>query len=133
PAIVVAALGCRENAESPTAPEAGPTLDITPALVLSFRQVSAGGLHTCGVTTSNVAYCWGANGHGQLGDGTITLRSRPVAVAGGHSFRQVSTGDRHTCGLTTDNRVYCWGFNIAGQLGDGTTTDRLRPTAVAGG
>jgi hypothetical protein len=35
----------------------------TPTLVaggLSFRQISAGQYHTCGVTTANRAYCWGA-------------------------------------------------------------------------
>ena len=59
PPLMVAALGCREDSESPTAPEPGPALDITPAHVLSFSQVSAGGFHTCGVTLNNRAYCWG--------------------------------------------------------------------------
>ena len=34
---------------------------------LAFRQVSAGENHTCGITTSNVAYCWGIGG--VLGNG----------------------------------------------------------------
>jgi Regulator of Chromosome Condensation (RCC1) repeat protein len=83
PALMVAALGCREDAESPTAPESGPALDITLAHVLSFRQVSAGGFHTCGVTTGDLAYCWGYNNFfGALGDGTLLNRRRPTAVAG---------------------------------------------------
>jgi hypothetical protein len=48
PAFLVAALGCREDAGSPTSPELGPTLESTPAVALSFRQVSPGFLHTCG-------------------------------------------------------------------------------------
>src|SRR5438128_241006 len=84
PAIVVIALGCREDAESPTAPEPGPALTTMSASTLSFRQVSTGGgAHTCGVTTSNVAYCWGRNSDGQLGDGTTTDHLRPVRVTGG--------------------------------------------------
>jgi alpha-tubulin suppressor-like RCC1 family protein len=47
---------------------------------LIWHQLSAGGLHSCGVTTDNVAYCWGYNGKGQLGDGTQASRSRPVRV-----------------------------------------------------
>lgn len=49
---------------------------------LIWHHLSAGGLHSCGVTTSNVAYCWGDNSKGQLGDGTQASRSRPVPVAG---------------------------------------------------
>jgi alpha-tubulin suppressor-like RCC1 family protein len=42
---------------------------------------AAGQYHTCGVTLGNVAYCWGLNSEGQLGDGTTTTRLTPVAVA----------------------------------------------------
>jgi alpha-tubulin suppressor-like RCC1 family protein len=142
----VAALGCREDVDSPTAPETGPAHEISSAHTLSFRQVSAGGLHTCGVTPDNRAYCWGSNGFGNLGDGTTTDRLTPVAVVGGLRFRQVSAGNFHTCGVTTDNRAYCWGFNQTGELGNGTSTGpetcnnqridfscSTRPVAVAGG
>jgi alpha-tubulin suppressor-like RCC1 family protein len=48
---------------------------------LTFATVSAGGSHSCGVTTSNAVYCWGYNGNGTLGDGTTTNRLVPTAVA----------------------------------------------------
>jgi alpha-tubulin suppressor-like RCC1 family protein len=136
PALVVAALGCREDAASPTAPETRPALDIIVAHALSFRQVSVGGGHTCGVTTDSLAYCWGRSDRGQIGDGKVDLLGRltPVAVVGGLRFLQVSAGLSHTCGVTTDNRAYCWGTNGSGRLGDGTAgTVRPRPVAVAGG
>jgi alpha-tubulin suppressor-like RCC1 family protein len=98
-----------------------------------FRQVSAGGAHTCGVTTDNQAYCWGRNYSGQLGDGTTSDRQVPVLVAGGRRFRQVSAASSHTCGIGySDRQVYCWGSNYRGMLGDGTTTPRLQPVAVLG-
>jgi alpha-tubulin suppressor-like RCC1 family protein len=130
--LLIAALGCREDAESPTAPEPAPELATT-AAALAFYQVSAGGRHSCGVTTDNRAYCWGAAFNGQLGNGTTTWRLRPVAVAGTLRFRQVSAAANHTCAVTTDYRAYCWGSNTDGKLGDGTETDRLRPVPVAGG
>jgi alpha-tubulin suppressor-like RCC1 family protein len=101
---------------------------------LQFRQVSTNGSHTCAVTTDYRAYCWGHNGHGELGDGTTTGRMTPVPVVGGLPFVQVDAGEQHTCGLTyPDRRAYCWGSGVAGALGNGTTTTRLRPVAVAGG
>jgi alpha-tubulin suppressor-like RCC1 family protein len=132
-AFVLAVLGCQEDAQSPTAPEAGPALAIRPDHGLSFRQVSAGFQHSCGVTSDNRAYCWGQNFLGQLGDGTTSDRPTPVAVSGGLEFRQVSAGARHTCAVTRGYVAYCWGSNASGQLGDGTTTNRLTPVAVAGG
>jgi alpha-tubulin suppressor-like RCC1 family protein len=138
-AVVSAALLFVACADAPTrpserTPRALADASVTVAAPLSFRQVSAGYQHTCGVTTSNVAYCWGANGFGEVGDGTSrNIRTRPVRVAGALSFREVAAGLSYTCGVTTDDVAYCWGENEAGQLGDGTVTDRSVPTRVEGG
>jgi len=51
------------------------------AAPLSFRQVTSGGNHSCGLTFGNRAFCWGSNDNGELGDGTRQSRSRPVLVA----------------------------------------------------
>jgi alpha-tubulin suppressor-like RCC1 family protein len=108
---------------------------------LTFTNISAarGNLesgHTCGVTSSGAAYCWGSNSKGQLGDGTKTSHLTPTPVTGGLSFAQISAGDRHTCGVTTSGAAYCWGWNFEGQLGNGEgpiAADRPNPTAVLGG
>lgn len=56
----------------------------SPVLVaggLAFRVVSAGGGFTCGITTAGVAYCWGFNGDGELGNGSSGNESLlPVRV-----------------------------------------------------
>lgn len=103
---------------------------------LAFRQVSAEGEHTCGVTTADVPYCWGDNTWGQLGRpvGAPTEVSVPVPVAGGLHFRNVAAGGWHTCGIATDDRAYCWGRNTSGQIGDSSHFEnRDAPTRVAGG
>jgi hypothetical protein len=133
PAVVLATVGCREEAESPTAPGAEPAVAVTAATALRFRQVSAGNVHSCGVTTDNRAFCWGEGAAGELGDGKETSSSTPVRVAGDLRFLQVNAGGFYTCGMTTDNKAYYWGDNSFGQLGDGTKFTRLTPVAVAGG
>ena len=116
-----------------TVPNGQATLE--PRLVLGgfkFKQVVAGWLHACGITTAGAAMCWGGNASGQLGIGTTdTVAHRfPEPVIGGHTFLQLALGTRYTCGITTNNTAYCWGANGIGQLGDGSTATRMAPESV---
>ena len=101
---------------------------------LVFASVSAGGYHTCGVTTDGTTYCWGRNEDGQLGNPEAG-HTTPAAVSGGLTFVSVSAGAFHTCGVTTDGMTYCWGRNDGGQLGndDVDLLSRATPDLVAGG
>ena len=99
-----------------------------------FNAITAGlGRHTCGLTNSGAAYCWGENTWGGLGNGLQIDSNVPVAVSGG-LFEQLVAGGYigHTCARTVSDDAYCWGENERGQVGDGSAVDRLTPVAVAG-
>jgi len=99
---------------------------------LTFAVLSAGGSHTCGLTTAAAGYCWGGGVHGELGDGSQTGSAVPVAVTGGLTFATLSAGVDHSCGVTLAGVAYCWGDNRSGQLGDGTRTSSSVPVKVLG-
>jgi alpha-tubulin suppressor-like RCC1 family protein len=74
-------LGDNSNSDSPT-----PVLVSLPAEVTGFARLTAGGGHTCGLTSGGTAHGWGSNFDGQLGDGTTTSSSTPQLV-NGFTFR----------------------------------------------
>lgn len=117
---------------------------LAPELVATnqlFKDVDAGNLHTCGVTSTAEGFCWGSNLNGRLGDADPQggTKSTPAAVSGDLFFVSISAGDTHTCGVTSSSPLgssgpaYCWGSNASGQLGDGTFDERNVPTLVSGG
>ena len=97
-----------------------------------FSSLTAGGMHTCGLTSVGAAYCWGANDSGQLGNSFTAPWSAPNAVSGGVAFASLTAGGSHTCGLTAGGTAFCWGANRGGQVGDGTESSRTAPVAVSG-
>jgi alpha-tubulin suppressor-like RCC1 family protein len=109
---------------------------------VTFASVTTGGAHTCALTASGAAYCWGRGESGQLGvpvptttcmtdGGPFPCLKTPSQVGGGLVFVQLAGGGAHTCGLTNDGSAYCWGSNGGGQLGDNSTSTRNAPTPVA--
>ena len=106
--------------------------------------VAAGGSHSCALrnpdaTPIDEVWCWGANGDGQLGDGSTTPRDVPVkATLGGFlSPLEITAGDRHTCirtinTSTSNTFAQCWGSDDDGQIGDTATGDKTTPVTPKG-
>jgi len=112
---------------------------VTAATVFAGKTVasiSAGGSHTCAVTTDGVVGCWGLNSSNQLGDGTVTQRlvpMSPILIAtplAGKVMANVTAGSAHSCAVATDGTTACWGTNGSGRLGDNSETTRTVPTAI---
>jgi len=114
----------------------GASSEATTIVVRTWGQITAGASHSCALTGTGVAYCWGNNADGKVG---IGLRSEsvgaPTRIVGDNMFKSISAGTSLTCALTVDGHAYCWGSGELGQLG-AQGPDSLfsaEPVAVAGG
>lgn len=117
--------------------------DCTAQPLTGIAAVEAGGSVSAALRTDGTVVGWGVNFRGQLGDGTTTNRSTPVATCaagatdcanqplGGIASIAVSGG--HTLAVSTGGSALAWGFNGYGQLGDGTTADRTTPVPTSTG
>lgn len=94
--------------------------------------LAAGDQYSLGVNKDGVLFAWGLNTSGQLGDGTVISRSRPVRITGINPVNTVAAGGAHVLALLNDKTVWSWGQNGSGQLGDGSTTARSKPGVVPG-
>ena len=105
-------------------------VDQASTAVLRATKVVTGFYHTCALTSEGTVMCWGDNEYGQLGDGTRTNRSAPVAVSGLSHVTALTAGVYHTCALTDMGKVQCWGDNEQGQLGLGDAAPVSSTTAL---
>ena len=71
-----------------------PTAALVPGLT-GATAIAAGGYHSLAVGPGGVLWSWGWNLGGQLGDGTLTDRTAPVAVPGLTGARAVTAGLAH--------------------------------------
>jgi LPXTG-motif cell wall-anchored protein len=86
----------------------------------------------CVITETYSTYCWGGNGFGELGDGTTTDRSAPVAVSGVTGAVAVSRSNFNTCVVLNTGGAKCWGRNHVGQLGNNSGQDSNTQVDVIG-
>ncbi len=94
---------------------------------------SGNGPFAIGIDENSALWAWGDNAYGQLGIGSVVMRSSPILVLGSHVWEDVTPigGDlQSVIGLDTAGKLWAWGDNLQGILGDGTNTSKSSPVAV---
>jgi alpha-tubulin suppressor-like RCC1 family protein len=99
----------------------------------TVTAIAAGGSHSLARTSSGQVLGWGSNSDGQLGNGTGTDSSTPVAVSlpAGTSVTTIAAGGGHSLALTSRGQMLAWGYNLSGALGNGTTIGSSTPIVVS--
>ena len=100
-------------------------------------SVAAGMSHSLALCSDGTVAAWGANGAGQLGDGSTLDRGIPMAVntavgsaLHGKTVVAISAGNNQSLALCSDGTVAAWGANENSQLGDGSSGNAVLPVLV---
>ena len=101
-------------------------------VVCSMQSTAATTMSAMAVDASTgMIWSWGYNNRGQLGDGTITNSSSPIAIQRTASYISIAQGYAHSLAIdASDGSVWSWGYNNRGQLGDNTVTNRSSPVTI---
>jgi alpha-tubulin suppressor-like RCC1 family protein len=96
------------------------------------RALAVGGSHVLALLEDGTVEAWGANNHGQLGDGTTVEKDSPVVVGAISDAVAVAAGQQFSLALLADGQVLAWGNGSVGQLGNGAMANSTTPVAVTG-
>lgn len=100
-----------------------------------WSSISTGATHSCAIDSGGIAYCWGSDSFGQLGNDSSTTNKSIPTLVDDSSFNgtvtSISAGQYHTCATTSSGTAYCWGSDSYGQLGnDSSLSNRSTPASV---
>ena len=106
---------------------------VTPSISNSnFSKIAIGNSTVCGLKSS-MAYCWGGDTNGLIGDGAGSTAGSnvPIMLADASPFingaiSEIGMSGKHACllrdmGQANEKKVYCWGLTGASAVG-GTAT-----------
>lgn len=98
----------------------------------AVEEISIGHVNTaCALLSDGGVKCWGANLHGQAGDGNPVYQTvGMVDVVGIDTAVELSSGNGFSCVILEDGKSKCWGNNTAGQLGNGKASSNPSPALI---
>lgn len=100
----------------------------------SVVSVAIGLYFHCALNVEGGVKCYGLNGAGQLGSGSLDDSFLPADVDSAERFVDLGASQSgfFACAVSVDGAAYCWGSNVSGALGTGTPGDETSPTRVNG-
>lgn len=96
-------------------------------LIGQVKQLSAGAVFTCALSSTGYVQCWGDNFQDELGTDNWDITYpwpaygdsvAPLTVSLPNNITQISAGTTHTCALNSLGAIYCWGDNRNFELGN---------------
>lgn len=89
----------------------------------TFSRVSVSQHHSCGLRDDGALFCWGEDGHGELGQGLAvgsgTRFDDPAQVGVRVDWVDLDLHWFNTCAIDQGGGLWCAGRGIEGQLGQG--------------
>ena len=96
------------------------------------------------IASTNLAYLWGGNGGGSIGNNTVVSVGTTATLLAGmgfssinspiqigtSSYTAIATAQNTNYALRTDGTLWSWGNNIGGGVGDGTIISRSSPVQI---
>lgn len=122
-----------------TAPAAASPVQVplpAPVTVAALGGSLPGNGQTLVKLDDGALFAWGADGSGQLGNGTEMPGQRtPVQfhAPSGVTDQTLATSGATSYAIATTGNVYAWGNGSEGQVGDGTDSTALTPVLVTSG
>jgi hypothetical protein len=103
------------------APASDSSVPVVVSGVSGIEEIVTGSHHTCARRSTGAVVCWGDDGFGQGGDGTLSMPEFVYAPAGdvvglGDAV-ELGAGVNHTCARRMGGTIVCWGSNVDGQVG----------------
>jgi alpha-tubulin suppressor-like RCC1 family protein len=97
----------------------------------NVKSVAGGYQHSAVLMNDGTVWTWGADGSGQLGNGSPnTDSSLPVQVPGLTNVSRIAVGSNHCVVVRGNRTVWTWGLGTSGQLGNGGQTNTTIPVQV---
>jgi alpha-tubulin suppressor-like RCC1 family protein len=98
----------------------------------SLVSMGIGTYFHCALNVEGGVKCYGLNGSGQLGSGSLADSYTPASVLGLPPARRLAASQSgfFACAVAQSGALYCWGDNSNGQLGTGSKDDALQAKEV---
>ncbi len=104
-----------------------------PSEVLTgVKKIEMGCFQYLAIKKDGSLWCWGENTHGELGNGSLSVSSKPRKIEGLNKVKEIGAGYYYSMAILNDGSYLAWGDNQDGQYGNGTKQSSLKPVKVSG-